>query len=361
MCKVRIIQLSKHDVRLRLATKLFSDAGDGDYISPTLQRCQQDEDEDPRPALDFRACRACPWHNCCVIWYQAVVCQWYYDNAEVLADREDVELYCPNCNGLCPSMVLEEEQEDDSEENMHPSWTSFGDALGRLTLFPAGELIDPPAAGALDAESDGFYDDRSQMQRHGEELCIDKELLAKGISLARACLDSLERDLADDAFLRSFAEEPMMHLLRVRLARKCVREVQGAEREAADSFRGMMKRAGFVLGALNTMPREGQSLTTRDGSYSVSREMLDLGKLDRQAVIDACDGPLEQSAVLTERFISIKGLVEIPKRLRHVTARRDTVTPIRPCRRGASGTAWKRRGRFETRQSNDSKASRGAW
>ncbi|KAK4095662.1 hypothetical protein N658DRAFT_403958, partial [Parathielavia hyrcaniae] len=217
------------------------------------------------------------------------------------------------------SMVLEDEQEHNSEEesSVHPSWTGFGDVLGQLPLFPAGDLLysdELISAGASDAEIDGFYEDRSQMQRHGEELCTDKELLTKAISLARACLDSLERDLADDAFLKCFAEKPMMHLRRVTLARMCVREVQGAEREAADSFRGMMKRAGFVLGALNTMPREGKSLKTRDGSYSVSREMLDLGQVDRQAVIDACDGPLKQAVVLGERFGSIKSLVEIPKR-----------------------------------------------
>jgi hypothetical protein len=345
-----MLHFSATDLRVRLATTLFTDNGDGDFINPAaINPCPCDHTattalirrhwrDEARAGNQNPHFENCPWHNCCVIWEQVIPCQWYWDNQDVLGeDPAGVEEHCPNrfvVSEYRPITMLFEKGEDAevSGMEMQSGWTSC-----EVPVFPAGDLLYSDEifeASATDVESYGLYVDRAEVQRLGEELWNDKLFLKRAIECAQQALDELEREFREDAVLKLFAKQPMKFMPRFRVARNYVKEVQGAERDAADSFRRMMKHAGFVLGALGTMPRPGESLTTPDGSYSVSREQLDLGQLDREAVIDACDGRLKQAAVLAKRLRSVKAILRVPKRVRNRHARRTKYprdAPIPAC------------------------------
>jgi hypothetical protein len=328
MCKIRVVHFAMRDMSIRIATKLFSDDGDGDFTSPaaliscncdtriTAELLQRHWEEECRAGNVTPAFDACAWHDCCATWSQVVYCQWYWGNQDVLGENpEGVEDHCPNrlvVSEYRPiSMVLdtgdeEEEHGDGAEEQL--KWTGC-----ELPVFPVGDLLysdEIIQAPANDVESYGLCVDRVLVQNLGEELWSDKVHLKRVIGCARGCLDELERELGDDAKKELFAKHPALLRPRLRLAQKYLRDLQCAEHDAAESFRRMMKHAGFVLNALNTMPRAGETLTTPDGTYSVSREQLDLGQLDNpNAVIEACDGPLKQSAILSKRLQVIEDIL----------------------------------------------------
>ncbi|KAK4154251.1 hypothetical protein C8A00DRAFT_14615 [Chaetomidium leptoderma] len=339
MCKVRIVHFSGHDVRVQVATQLFSAPGSdggGDYTSTAIMskcdcthRTQELLEQQPPPANTTTPRRRqrfdpCPWHICCAIYYQAVLCQWYWDLHDDggLAPEQQlgIESDCPNCfivSEYYPiGMILDKKEE--KEEGEVDEWVLGGKGGRELPaflasdLFYSADLYDP---GPPDSEqSYGLFEDRSAVQHYGEELWLHKAQLHKAISMASACLDSLEEELGVEDGLQFFAEDPTLLLNRVKIARQLVKEVWYTEYDAASAFKGIMRHAAFALAALHKMPREGESVTSADGSYSVSREQLDLGEVGIQAVIDVCDGPLKQVGELTARLQALKAVLQVPKR-----------------------------------------------
>jgi hypothetical protein len=334
MCKVRTVHFSAHDHRDVIATKLFSSPGDGDFASPYVLRKSEacgypstynsdllHNNPDVGDRFDI-----CPFHHCCVLFYQRMLCSWYYVNRDVLGldGVPDMELYCPNALVLGeyqkidllveqrkPEIKLEPGEDEDQEGE--EEWKE-------IPVFPAGELFysEELLEGSVavpDADSFGLYRDRMEAVRAGHDLWIHKEILEGSISIATYNLDDMERALGDDDGIKEFVASPYILLLRWRIAQRLVRSVQWAELTAADMFISMMKHTGFTLTALNKMPAEGQSVAAADGSYSVSREQLDLGELDNRAVIDVFDGPLKQAANLAQRLQAVMDIfMRIPKR-----------------------------------------------
>lgn len=357
MCKIRIVHFSAHDHRDVLATNLFSTPGDGDYTVPTVIRkseacgcppafASKILDNNPEAGRRFEVC---PFHHCCVLDYKFMLCRWFFENRDVLEldDLPDVELHCPNAfvvGEFYPmNMVVEKRQpvikqepgvNDEEEEE---EWSE-------IPVFPAGELFysDQLLEGSVavdDAASLGLYRDRVVAINAGQDLWIHKEVLQGAISIASHNLDQLEQALGDDDGVRDFARSPGMFLLRWRIAQGLVRSARWAEFTAAGMFIDMMKYTGLTLAALNKMPADGQSVTAADGSYSVSREQLDLGELDCQAVIDACDGPLKQAAKLEKRLQAItKVILRIPKRNNNKRPARNLRRGPVPAMRGAKTT-----------------------
>lgn len=262
MCKVRVVHFSAHDHRDVLATKLFSSPGDGDFASPFVMRkseacgCPSTYSRDvlynnPDASTRFDVC---PFHNCCVLHYQSLLCRWYYENHDQLGlgDVLDVEMYCPN------SLVVSEYQKIDllvekrkpavgQEEEEEEEWKE-------IPVFPVGELFYSHVLleGSLpvpDADSFGLYRDRMEVVRVGQDLWIHKEVLQGSISIASYNLDDLERAVSDDGGIKEFVASPYTFLLRWRIAQRLVRSVEWAERTAAGMFIDMMKHAGFTLAA----------------------------------------------------------------------------------------------------------------
>ncbi|KAK4033121.1 hypothetical protein C8A01DRAFT_19901 [Parachaetomium inaequale] len=331
MCKIRVVHFSVHDVRTQMATDPFSAIGGAsDFTAyPIIRGCPCTHpivrslfpDGARGELVDqemLRGLEPCIWHECCVSSYQAYLCRWYYDNREALDldDEPEVEMQCPNKLMLHEfhhiSMVL-----DDSEGWM-PKWDKW-ETRKPFPAFPAGDLCyseDIIDGTVDDPESLGLSHDREEVALVGEELWRSKRLLQTHTTFATEYVESLERDFNSEEGLRCFAQNPALFLRGIRLARGFIRLVQFLEDDTADSFRQMMQRIGFVLTVLNKMPAVGQSVTSADGSFTVSRERLDLGDLDAQAVIDACDGPLKQSRELRERFEAATSILQVPKKLR---------------------------------------------
>jgi hypothetical protein len=330
MCKVRVVHFSSHDHRDVIATKLFSNPGDGDFASPFVTHRSEACGCLPTYSCNILADNpdasgrftVCPFHNCCVLHYQRLLCRWYYENRDAMGldDVVDAEMYCPNALVLSEYQkidLLVEKREPvvDKEEREEEE-----DEWKEIPVFPVGELFysDVLLEGSLpvpDADSFGLYRDRAEVVRVGQDLWIHKEVLQGSISIASYNLVDLERALSDDDGIREFAASPYTFLLRWRVARRLVRSVEWAELTAAGMFIDMMKHAGFTLAALNKMPAEGQSVAAADGSYSLSREQLDFGDVDQRAVIDAFDGPLKQAGNLAQCLQAVMEIsMRIPKR-----------------------------------------------
>lgn len=396
MCKVRALHFTLHDTRLKLSTKPFTTPGSlksGDFISCTtttthpshshshsdccphahsttalLQQHWHDQQllSNNTEPIHNSTFDACPFggHACCVVSTQAVPCQWYFDNQDVLGeDRQGAAWYCANrfvVSEYLPIGLIIMEQGDGEDDELEEGeveddgpvagWNGFGELRDELPSFPADEvlysdeIIEAPASVP---ESLGLYGDRDEVLRLGEELWRDKEFLGRTISAAQACLDSLERELGNEDLFKLMARDATTLLRWVRLARRLVREVQNAELDVAETFRGMMKHSGFVLSALNRMPGPGQSFTTPDGLYSVSREELDLGQLDTQQVIGACEGPLKQSAILTKRLQAVEEVLKVPKRLKARSHRTVRGGPIHALWGGAKTRKTGKKGKSE--------------
>jgi hypothetical protein len=274
----------------------------------------------------------CPWHNCCVSAYQVALCQWYWDLPDALRSQmgvEDAEADCPNVFYVHEyrhiGMVLEGTRTGGRGGVRLPGFNSWGQMKEELPLFPAAELFysrhvyDNQVGGN---GSLGLYDDREEVEIHGRELWRKKGDLMNTIARAEVNLEWLEESLGDQAGVQWFAEDPMMVLRMMRWVRTLLRQAQREELQAAESFRGMMRHAGYVFTVLGKMPAIGESVIAANGSYTVSREQLDLAHLDAQGVIDACDGPLKLVAKLKRRAQLVEDVLCLPKKIRSTHSRK---------------------------------------
>lgn len=337
MCKIRVCHFSPHNVAVPIATSLFSSPGDArsDFISATITTpCECD----PGASLDLlehnsrggdRDVMGCLWHECCVIAYQPVVCQWYWDLSEDLqieyVQTTLVEMECPNsftAHEYYPiGMVLDhvDEKQDGSGGRVRlPGFNVWGQMRADLAAFPAAELFyswrvyEDAVAGPA---SLGLFDDRREVEKHGQQLWKQKAELINTIARAEVNLEWLEESLSDVAGIQWFGEDPMMVLRMMRWVQTLLRQAQREELEAAESFRGMMRHAGFVFTVLGKMPSIGESVTAAKGSYSISRAQLDLARLGPQGIIDACDGPLKQVSGFKRRMQQVQKVLSLPKKL----------------------------------------------
>ncbi|AEO68156.1 ea0beff5-da68-4bfd-9208-2c1a9eb179ee [Thermothielavioides terrestris] len=333
MCKTRLVHFSVHDVRLPMATALFTAPGTdggGDFVTPRRQRpclcrlqaCELLQDRDNRPPY-CPMFEVCPQHDCCLVWRQASRCRWYYDNAGApqFVHVDNVEIHCPNAYILCEykpiSMVLDLDEEANGrsefgqpgERKSMPPWDTCTWKADAKPLFPAGELL---YSNHFEEEKEeeripgswGLTADRDQVTVMGEYLWVDKKSLYRVIRKTSECLDRMDLSLSSGADFRLVVAQDPLHWIRT--ASDMVRRAHFFELRAARTYKKMMQRMKFVFTALHKMPGPGQSVVASDGSYSVSREQLDMGDLDPAAIIEACEGPLKQVAKLEERLRVIK-------------------------------------------------------
>lgn len=362
MCRVRLVHFTQHDVRVPMATQLFSDGPDaGDFVSSGLvSRCNCGQSV--QGLLDAneggsggsgKKFETCPWHACCVMWYQAARCKWYWENREQLLDEEEPEFQCQNCYLLSEYHPLSLLVEDDGEEGLSSLSSSSeeedeqeGEGWWRsepqrnevpysMPAFPAEILYSHDIVGGepVGEGSHGVYNDRVLVQDAGERLWQAKRQLRDAIEEATSRLDDVVLDLAGHAGLLYLAEDPTDVVSRIFVAHMHVTAVRYCEKWAALMYRKMMRNARYVFVALGRMPETGGNVTAPDGSYSISREELDLADLSLEAIIKTCDGPLRQYGLLRQRLKLIKGVLYIPRALRSGCSKQPRRTSNTICRR----------------------------
>ncbi len=164
----------------------------------------------------------------------------------------------------------------------------------------------------------GLYEDRIEVEVKGREMWERKEALQRACEAVAECVKGLEEEFCGttDWEVRITVEDRMVLLLHVRMAQKLVREAKRAEVCAVEAYRDMMKHASYAFMALGKIPGHGESVTSRDGAYSVSREQLDIRGLDVRGVINACDGPLKQAGKLCQRLQDIENVWEVRKQIK---------------------------------------------
>ena len=302
-----------------MATQLFSEphtANNGDFVSTALVgKCNCDTDM--RALLNLPnesegSFEMCPWHVCCIMWYQTARCQWYWDNREQLAlDAESQpEFLCPNCfigNEYYPATEVLE-----GAERLQ-GWLEWQKTNTRS--FPAEMFYSHQVVAADDVEGHGLYEERIMVQEHGEKLWKQKEELKEAIRRSSFLLDVLNHELVGDRGIQHLIKDPLTLMSSIQSAKKHVQHAEYIELEAAALYGKMMKYAESVLTSLDRMAGTGDSVTSSDGSFSLSRDQLDLGGLDPAAIIEACDGPLKQVKTLQERFKRIEEMLEVLQRL----------------------------------------------
>ncbi|KAL2163348.1 hypothetical protein VTH06DRAFT_5405 [Thermothelomyces fergusii] len=138
MCKIRIIHFSEHDVRIRISTDPFSaPGGEADFIcsNEVVSAISSSSSSSSRYAH-------CPWHQCCVTAYQALLCQWYWNHAAAAAllghengDDDVAETWCPN------RLVMHEHHPIGMLLSGEAAWGKEEDGAVPLVPFPAGDLL----------------------------------------------------------------------------------------------------------------------------------------------------------------------------------------------------------------------------
>ncbi|KAH6847519.1 hypothetical protein B0I37DRAFT_431105 [Chaetomium sp. MPI-CAGE-AT-0009] len=310
MCKIRVLHFSTHDVRVRMATDPFSEpGGPSDFIAPTAAiecRCVDSLvlDTEAEYHLSRFGFERCHWHQCCVISHLTVSCRLFRDHPDRMHPRDAASQ--PQCAN---TFVVKEYHPISTvlRDPLSPAWKPW-EANDGPPYFPATELFYSATitdAPVPDDESYGLYEDRSWVEYFGIELAREKMTLMVDIEFATLSVETLERDLKFNdpvEVARCIAMHPEVYLNEVRKAHKFVDMVERSESALAGIYQRMMQRTGYVLTMLGRMPDPGQSVTVADGLFSVSQEQLDLGGLDYQDVVDACDGPLKVSGELRRRL-----------------------------------------------------------
>ncbi len=314
MCKVRRIHFTSHDVRARVATNPFTALGGPDeFISTQPKNCHC-RGGLIKPLLQANAAsvsashfRECAYHQCCVLWSSPqVLCQWpgQIPDVEGAAD-------CPNYredNEYWPIEMVLNTSGWDRQAGVCGSegWKQTGE---ETPMFPAEELFysdDILEGDAGVPESEGLESDRGMAEYYGERLQAIKVKLQRVILKSETKIARLEWILGTDPGHEWASANPYAFRWDVGFAKSWILDVYNVEQEAAAAFRLMMKFTGFVLTVLDRMPAKKESITTADGSYTISREQLDIGDLEApSAVRDACDGPLKQAENLQRRYREI--------------------------------------------------------
>jgi hypothetical protein len=320
-----------------MSTSPFSAIGESDFLAPGLYgkdeacKCPKDyaqnllahnnRSPDPNPPITpniaaFPSLLPCERHGCCVVWRRAQLCEWgntlglnpFFAGPQlnqgpvtVCPNRWLVHEFQPLEMLMEPSVAKEGAREEQGEGQAAP-WN------GRPPVFPStemyytedtGHILQAPHPLSLEWNRHGVEDAGHMMWR-------ERNLLAEHIATAEREISMVEQRLASGGDpKRSVANMKRLKFFLLRLdnlIRPAVFTVAKSEERVAEAYRYMMFSMTNVLAAQQKLPVEGQSITSPDGSYTVSWAELDLYLQDTRAVINSCDGPLKQADRLKERL-----------------------------------------------------------
>ncbi len=317
MCKDRSVHFSMHDKRVHLATAPFTAQGGPDeYVSSSaFYPCNCDKKEviyriiraNPQIAdgelghssPDGPAYHDCPEHNCCIVWTQLQPCQYYYGHQGEIDAPEECINYLLVGKQLPISAAVDGFNGTGGWAAVH--WPTFPAA----ELFYSEHIIEEQSEHP---DSRGLCRDRREVLRFARALWMRKGELQKANIKSELALRKIEAECS-----RWWATEKLPPGKAKELwelwgaAEYHVYHADVTEVMAAHDFARMMKYAGISLTILRKMPAPGESISSADGSYTLSREQLDLGNHNNiDAVRSACDGPLKQSAGLHSRLKQAK-------------------------------------------------------
>ena len=311
MCRVRIIHFTPHDVRVPIATQLFTALGGPDEFTATQLtkdcRCLDSATQllETNKALGNPSCfQRGRVHRCCVQrTFPAVRCQWMLDHMDPMHNPAE----CPNYledNEYWPIEMVVDTTGSDAKAEVCASgdWKRAGE---ERPFFPAAELFyDENVEEWLG--NPGTYDlktHRFMAEACGQDLLEAKGVVQQLLVKTETCLQELEQTLSTDAGLEWAALNPLTFWSRVEMAEGLIQKLNRAELGAARLFKEMMRYIRVVLTVIERMPDEGGNIAALDGSYTISREQLDIGNLRKpEEVRDACDGTLKQAANFRDRL-----------------------------------------------------------
>ena len=310
MCRARHIHFTAHDVRVPIATQPFTALGGPDeFLSTKYTKCHCVDRttallEANASLVSASHFQSCLQHGCCVQWcFPAARCEWFWNNPDMGPMTS-----CPNYredNEYRPIAMVMDTTGADGKAAVGGcgDWQRTGE---ETPLFPAAEMFYSDENGEGHAAipgSWGLSGDRREVERCGRDLREAKEDLQERISRLETYIEGLEQTLSTDTDLKVALANPLTFQLRMEVADGMIRRLDHAELGAASFFGWMMKYTGFVLTVIDRMPAEGESIAAADGSYTISRQQLDIGDLEKaSAMRDACDGPLNQAGNLRMRF-----------------------------------------------------------
>lgn len=311
--------------------------GPGDFTAPTsCVPCECTNSRVTPPGIPgLPLFESCPWHGCCVTSHQTIKCQWLWENG----DRVPPDVWLPESH--CPNFFTNNEYYPIStilpDRNALP-WDQW-ESKDRLPYFPAAELFYSATitdATPTDNESRGLWQDRMEVQHLGWKLHGQKKVLKLAIEEASQLVERLEAEFSHPDRRLCFATVTRSLFIQLRMARRAIQVVERAEGEVVDMYQQMMRRTAAVLTMLNRMPSPGHTLTVADGTFSISREQLELGEAGREDVLDACERPLNKSRVLWKRLDDAVGGLLTPKKVKNNRGKGYRNRPI-PANRGIKG------------------------
>ncbi len=321
MCRFRVIHFTPHDVRVPLATNPFSIPGGPDEFMSTRSEWCHNCTDPFRSILDANVgsrglFQQCDRHGCCVQWSTLESsCQWnvgqgHHLPAASCLNRLDVNEF------RHIRMVIDTTGAHDHDASVRVCGSENWEWAGEMRPFPAEDMLYSNEIVVNEDEIPGslsMVEERTRVEGYAEELWRVKGELQQGIVATEECLQGLELSLGGDVeFGLEHGLVDLTHLTDcVLLARELIRGVSESEVEAVRCFANSMEAMGILLTALEKMPAEGESITSTDGSFTVSQDQLNIGTLVEDAdLLSACEGPLKQAGNLWRRLQEIEKVLQ---------------------------------------------------
>ncbi|KAK0725210.1 hypothetical protein B0H67DRAFT_641659 [Lasiosphaeris hirsuta] len=305
MCHFNELHFCVHTPWRILSTQPFSADGEGDFIDPTTteecdcaiyavvpQPCQVSK-------IGFNTCSS---HKCCVTWLNPSYCEWAFENRDEF-DQPQPGYHCPNW--MLTFEIIPGVQAlwaDGAPSVTEPQVKT----QNRPIPFPLDMVyLDKKVDKTLDwsgPEYRRLQVDCCLLFTHAGNMRRSKELLRDAIGRADNFLHSMEKSMHDRVYNdRKFSTR--IHSMFPFVVRR--------ELGVIDLYRNYLSCLGPILTFFDRYPEEGNVVSSRDGSYSISHSLLELGKsvqLDDAHIISLCDGPLRQSDALRKRYDQLKDI-----------------------------------------------------
>ncbi|KAL1837759.1 hypothetical protein VTJ49DRAFT_3423 [Mycothermus thermophilus] len=323
MCKIRTVHYTLHDHRRLISMQLFSSPDEDVLVGGSKSRvcnCPPDfASEIPEHADNVRRLRGlspCSSHHpCCLCHRNVTLCQAYLDKHGLKEHPRTPEGGWTDLDE-CPNTIW--------LDHFHKIGAlfpegSFGhldeDDWHYIPTFPADELFysdDITQCFPANPDSSALQVDRVIACNGAMSMHTSKLKLKDAIETADNFLDAFENYLTAFAVNQShfrnkapLNDDQLHHLMWwCKKSKDTVSQVESAELQTALLYVGVMKYASSTLEALQRLPAPGESIRSRDGRCSLSREQLDHGKLTPREAIAACDGPLKQRDALQTRLMN---------------------------------------------------------
>ncbi|KAK5657450.1 hypothetical protein OQA88_3022 [Cercophora sp. LCS_1] len=302
------------DIRINISTEPFTN--DGDFIHPCKTgECEctgadypQDTNTDfEYPGGAMNADMDCLDHACCVGFETVEPCKWAIAMRRKFKYglREPTFLHlegdCPNHITLQTYFPVVNGEPQPDHHKMFPvegvlwcDWPfdTVAEATGNVAEAQAQE----------DTVLDLIHNQSEFFWTAMEMFDIKKAMQATALPKARAYIEQLEADFANGVEIDFVvADEVMQGFLNVLFI---------FEQDIAGKYSHFLQLLSDALQVIEKYPAEGETLTSLDGSFSISHQRLQLAGADAHVIVRECSGPLNVFSKFNMRYCKLKRRVE---------------------------------------------------